>query len=132
MTRMRTRKRTTTKKTRQFWAVLFLILAVVSAGSLSAQKKNKDDATTRSVSGVVMDPDGQPVASAVVQLKDSRTLQVRSFITKEDGTYHFAGLKTDIDYQLKADRQELTSGWKTVSVFDNRKEPLINLKLAKK
>ena len=35
-------------------------------------------------------------------------------------------------YQVKADHNELSSGWKTLSVFDNRKAPVMNLKLEKK
>jgi len=83
------------------------------------------------VEGQVTDPDGKAANGAVVQLKDLRTLQVRSFITQTDGQYHFSGLKIENDYQLKADYNHMTSGWKTLSVFDTRKEPVINLKLEK-
>ena len=107
---------------------LALVLAVVAP----AQKKDKQDANTRSLTGQVVDPDDKPVAGAVVQLKDSRTLQVRSFISQEDGSYHFASLKSDNDYQVKADRDNQSSGWKTLSVFDSRKAPVVNLKLEKK
>jgi hypothetical protein len=72
------------------------------------------------------------VVGAVVQLKDMRTLQVRSYITQEQGSYHFSGLKTDIDYQVKADYSGMSSGSRTLSVFDNRKSPIVNLKLEKK
>ena len=83
------------------------------------------------LAGTVTDPDEKPVTGAVVQLKDMRTLQVRSFISQEDGSYHFSGLKVDNDYQVKADHNDRTSGWKTLSVFDARKEPVMNLKLEK-
>ena len=111
-----------------------LILAVVCASGLAAQdsKKKKGEPALRVVQGMVLDPDDQSVVGAVVQLKDMRTLQVRSFITQEKGDYHFSGLKVDNDYQLKADYSGLTSGWKTLSVFDTRPNPTINLKLEKK
>ena len=51
----------------------------------------------------------QPVAKAVVQLKNTKTLQIRSFITQDDGSYHFAGLGTDVEYQLKAEHEGATS-----------------------
>jgi Carboxypeptidase regulatory-like domain len=113
---------------------IFSILAVllVLAVAAPAQKKDKNDANTRALAGTVTDPDEKPVTGAVVQLKDMRTLQVRSFISQEDGSYHFSGLKVDNDYQVKADHNERTSGWKTLSVFDARKEPVMNLKLEKK
>ena len=95
-------------------------------------KKKKGEAATRVVEGTVTDADDHPVEGAVVQLKDMRSLQVRSFITLNDARYHFSGLKADNDYQLKADHSGMTSGWKTLSVFDTRPAPVINLKLEKK
>jgi hypothetical protein len=107
---------------------LVLALAVMAP----AQKKDKSDANTRALQGTVLDPDEKPVTGAVVQLKDMRTLQIRSFISQDDGSYHFSGLKVDNDYQVKADHNDRTSGWKTLSVFDARKDPVMNLKLEKK
>jgi hypothetical protein len=109
-------------------AGLALALAVVAP----AQKKDKSEANTRGLTGQVTDASEKPVNGAVVQLKDSRTLQVRSFITQDDGNYHFAGLKLDNDYQVKADHDGESSGWKTLSLFDTRKAPVLNLKLEKK
>jgi hypothetical protein len=112
---------------------VFAILAVMLALAViaPAQKKDKSDSTTRGLQGLVLDDD-KPVPGAVVQLKDMRTLTIRSFISQTDGTYHFFGLKVDNDYQIKADHDDRSSGWKTLSVFDARKEPVINLKLEKK
>lgn len=112
---------------------MFSIVAMVLALAVMApaQKKDKNDANTRALAGTVTDDD-KPVTGAVVQLKDMRTLQVRSFISQDDGGYHFSGLKVDNDYQVKADHNDRTSGWKTLSVFDARKEPVMNLKLEKK
>lgn len=121
-------------RSNQMKAFSLLIVAVVCAGSLAAQgKKDKnEDANARSVQGTVVDPTDKQVAGAVVQLKDMRTLQIRSFLTLEDGTYHFSGLKTDVDYQVKADYSGMSSPTRTVSVFDNRKVAIVNLKLEKK
>ena len=109
------------------------MLVAICAMSLLAQdrKQKKEAASTRVVQGTAMDPDDKFVNGAVVQLKDMRTLQVRSFNTQQNGEYHFSGLKIDDDYQLKADYNGMTSGWKTLSVFDSRKVPVINLKLEK-
>jgi hypothetical protein len=107
------------------WLVV-LLLACAPAGF--AQK----DSSTRSVQGAVTNPDESSAVGAVVQLKNMKTLQVRSFITKEDGTYHFFELSPDVDYELKADFQGASSGAKTLSSFDSRKKAVINLKLNKK
>ena len=106
-----------------------LLLAVPAT---FAQKKKNEDASTRSVQGEVTFDEGTPVNGAVIQLKNTKTLQIRSFITKEDGTYYFHGLSPDVDYELKADYNGMTSGAKTLSSFDSRKEAVINLKLNKK
>jgi hypothetical protein len=96
---------------------------------LHAQKS--EDTTTRTVEGTVTDANNQPVADAVVQLKNTKTLQIRSFITQGDGAYHFAGLGADVEYQLKADRDGSSTSWKTLSVFNTKKTAVINLKLKK-
>jgi len=109
-------------------AGLLLCLATLPA---LAQKKDKgaDKDTQRSVTGVVLDKADNPIEGAVVQLKDTRTLQIRSFITKTDGAYHFHSLSTDVDYELKADAQGKGSNTRTLSSFDSRKQASMNLKI---
>ena len=109
---------------------ILLALAVMAAALVAQDKKG--EAPTRTVMGTVVDPDQKAAVGAVVQLKDMRSLQVRSFISQDAGSYHFSGLKVDNDYQLRADFNGMTSGWKTLSIFDTRKEPVMNLKLEKK
>ncbi|MDP8981965.1 MAG: carboxypeptidase-like regulatory domain-containing protein [Acidobacteriota bacterium] len=112
--------------------VLAVLLALGSVSlALPAQNKNTEDANTRTVQGTVNDSGGQAVPGAVVQLKDTKTLQIRSFITQADGAYHFSGLSTNVEYQLKADHDGASSGSKTLSVYDGRKVAVINLKLSK-
>ena len=113
--------------------MVIAVLTVACVGLLSAQKnKDKEDPTVRSLQGFVNDPDEKPVAGAVVQLKDTRTLQVRSFITQADGSYRFSGLRADTDYEIKADYNGMSSDNKRLSNFDSRKIALVNLKLNKK
>jgi len=115
----------------RFLTVGTILLLVASAPAGFAQGK-KGEPATRSVQGAVTNPDDSPAAGAVVQLKSTKTLQVRSFITKDDGQYHFFELSPDVDYELKADLQGASSGAKTLSSFDSRKQATINLKLNKK
>lgn len=104
-------------------------IAMVWLFSLALFAQKNEDSTTRTVEGTVTNTANQPVAKAVVQLKNTKTLQIRSFITQEDGSYHFAGLGTDVEYQLKADHEGATSSWKTLSVFNSKKTAVINLRL---
>ena len=89
-------------------------------------------ASIRSIEGTVLTRTGSPIPGAVVLLKDTKTLQVRSFIAQNDGKYHFYGLSTDINYEVRAESNGMTSPRKTVSVFDSHKIVLLNLKLKKK
>lgn len=112
---------------------LVLLAALVFLPASVAQKKRKgDEFNTRSVQGTVTSADDMVISGAVVQLKNVKTLQIRSFITKEDGSYNFQGLSPDVDYELRADFQGASSPTKTLSSFDSRKNATMNLKLNKK
>lgn len=107
---------------------LAVILLAVTLASFAFAQKGKNP-TEKSVSGVVTDASGSPVAGAVVQLKNTKTLQVRSFIAKENGEYYFHGLSTDVDYELKADSNGKSSGSRTLSSFDSHAEATVNLQV---
>jgi hypothetical protein len=111
---------------------LILALLLPASGGLALQKKDREDPNVRSVQGVVRDQRDNPVERAIVQLKNTRSLQVRSFVTQPDGTYYFHGLSTNVDYQLKAEHSGSSSRVKRLSVFDSRKKAIINLKLESK
>jgi hypothetical protein len=108
---------------------VYLFTALLTYGQ--ERRAKEDSIATRSVLGMVTDASGSPVAKAVVQLKDTKSLQIRSFITNPDGSYHFAGLSPNVEYQLKAEYQGAFSGKKTLSVFNSKKSVTINLKLKK-
>ena len=109
--------------------VASLFLTCFASAVLAFDKKDKEEDKLRMVQGVVMDAQENLLVGAVVQLKNSKTLQVRSFITQEKGVYQFHGLDPNVDYMLKADYQGASSPWKTLSSFDSRKQPNINLKV---
>lgn len=94
-------------------------------------KDNKDEANQRTIEGLVSDDAKNPVPGAVVQLKDTKTLQIRSFITQLDGMFHFSGLRLDTDYELTAKFSDKSSATKRVSSFESRKTVVVNLPLDK-
>ncbi len=107
-------------------------MLLLCSPAILAQEK-KDTEHTRGVKGRVLMPDGAGAKQAVVYLKNTHTLQVQSFITRDDGAYSFHELSPDVDYELKAEMTGgLVSPARTLSSFDSRKEPVIDLKLAKK
>ena len=116
------------------------ILAAILAGALltavpvvaQSRKDKNADAKTRSVQGVVTDGQENPIEGAVVQLKDTRSLQIRSFITRTNGAFHFHGLSREIDYELRADHQGNSSDSRRLSSFDSRSQAVMNLKISPK
>lgn len=124
-------------KTLRSARICWLLMSVALLGGvcLCAQEPrvgnpdSKSSPSMRSVEGIVTDPKGDPVADAVVLLKDSKTLQVRSFITLKDGSYHFYGLSPDVSYDVRAELGKESSGTKTVSSFNDKKKITLNLKL---
>jgi hypothetical protein len=116
---------------RTFFALALALGVAFEARAQDEKKNKKEEATLRSVQGTVFDKDDKPVVGAVVQLKDVRTMQMRSYISKANGEYHFSSLKIDDDYELEARNDNLTSGPKKISIFDNRKLVIQNLKADK-
>ncbi len=114
---------------------ILLLLGALASLPLSYGQKPAADAvtrtTTRTIEGRVLTKAGAPVPGAVVLIKDSKTLQVRSYIAQADGQYHFFGLSTDVNYALHAQSQDLISKDKMVSVFDSHKTVKLDLKLIK-
>jgi len=109
-----------------------LLAAGLASAAFSFQKAKPEDEKVRMVEGLVTDGADNPINGAVVQLKNTKTLQVRSFITQDEGTYQFHGLDTSIDYALKADYKGVSSATRTLSSFDSRRRPVINLKIETK
>lgn len=110
--------------------IVAVALLSVAAATLAGQGKGKnEDANVRAVEGVVTDADRNPVPRAIVQLKDLRTLQIRSFVTQAQGNYHFSGLRTDTDYEIHASLGQQSSPTRRVSSFDSRKTVTVNLQL---
>lgn len=128
------RNRKSRMKTFQFIALSLVLLALTALPASSQWKRDKDkeDPNTRSLQGFVLDEQERPAKTAIVQLKNAKTLQVRSYITQEDGRYQFHGLSTNTDYEVRAERGDLASAVRRLSVFDTRPKPVINLKLEPK
>ena len=119
----------TVRLTRLLALAALLSTGAVYTASAAQYKAEKKPDPHRPVQGIVTDPSDKPIEGAVVQLKNARTLQVRSYISQEDGSFVFQGLDKNIDYTLKATHQGRSSDERTLSSFDSREKPVINLKL---
>jgi hypothetical protein len=85
---------------------------------------------SRAVHGVVTDGKGRPVRGADVELEDTRTLNIRSFVTHKDGSYHFSDLYSDLDYTLRVRYHGVFGPVRRLSRFDSRKNATIDLHAA--
>lgn len=99
-------------------------------GSGGDNSKKNSRVTSRTLTGAVLTKSSdQPVDSAVVYLKNKKTLAVKSFFSLKDGTYRFPELSTTADYELYAEKDGKRSDTKTLSEFDDRANPTINLRI---
>jgi hypothetical protein len=119
---------------RRIWFAVGLGLLLFTLGAAAFQwstdKKDKPrDRSHRDVAGLVMLEDETPVGGAVVKLKNLRTLQIRSFITQTDGKYVFQNLSSSVDFELKAEYKGMASATRSLTIYDTRLDPVINLKL---
>lgn len=87
------------------------------------------DPNIRSVEGTVTYAGNEPVRGAVVKCKDTKTLEIRSYITDADGKYHFANLSTNVDYELWAEHNGRESRVETLSRFNGHKVANVDLRL---
>ena len=83
----------------------------------------------RSVEGTVFGPNDTPLGSAVVYLQDSKTNNIKSFISTPDGSYRFGQLSSEVDYQVWAEYKGKKSDKKNISSFNSKKQIVIDLHL---
>lgn len=96
-------------------------------GGGSTPKKTRP--TSKMLTGTVTDKSDQPIAGAVVYLKNMKTLAVKSFFAQQDGSYRFPQLALNTDYEVYAEKDGRKSDTKTISQFDDRFTPTINLRI---
>lgn len=112
--------------------VFFLgVLVALPAGAQTKDEK-KAEAQLRTVHGSVLDKQENPVGSSIVYLVNSKTQSVRTLYAGDDGGYRFSGLDPNVDYEIHAEREDMTSPTRTISSFDSRRDIEMTLKLSKK
>ncbi len=114
---------------RLFLFSFFLLLP--SALLLSNSPFANAQGVQKVVQGKVVDGNGQALSGAIVYLKNSKTSDIKSYISPADGSYRFGQLSPDIDYDVWADYQGKKSPTKTVSSFDSRRISIYELKIGK-
>jgi deoxycytidylate deaminase len=111
---------------RTFFILLFALAIVLP---LAARQK---DSQVRTVHGGVLDKQDNIVSGGVVYLQNKKTQVIRTYISDDQGQYTFSGLDPNVDYEIHAELNGLTSAARTISSFDSRKDIVVTLKLDKK
>ncbi len=110
--------------------LVLVTVAALAATVLFAQEKPKGkENELRTVRGTVVDKEEAPVETAVVYLKNLRTQDIITHLSDSEGTFRFSGLDLNVDYEIHAEREGWTSGARSISNFDTRKEFVLTLKL---
>ncbi len=114
-----------------FQIAVVMALGIVFAFPATAQDK-KNDAQLRTIRGTVLDKDETPRPSGVVYLLNVKTQAVKTYIADDAGNYRFSGLDPNVDYEVHAEHEDMTSSTRTVSSFDSRRDVEMVLKLSHK
>jgi hypothetical protein len=85
----------------------------------------------RSVSGRVTAGEDAPLKDAIVYIKNTQTLAVKTYIADDAGKYQFNALLPSVDYEIFAESKGKKSDTRRLSSFDSRKDVTINLKIDK-
>jgi hypothetical protein len=112
-------------------AVLSLAALTVSGAVLAwaAPPEKKKESTLRTLEGYIYGQGETPLPAAVVYLKNTKTLAVKSLYAGDDGSYRFNALSPNTDYEIFAEYKGKRSDTKTLSSFDSRTSARINLKI---
>jgi Carboxypeptidase regulatory-like domain len=105
------------------------LLLVSAPGLRSMASGPKTTESSRALTGRVFDRHDQPVHKAIVYLKNTKSLAVKTYITDPDGSYRFPGLSPNVDYEVYAESNGARSDTKTLSAFDTRKQVSIALRI---
>ena len=116
----------------KFGTRAFAIVALVLVlGTISfAQDSRRGESGARMLTGQVMGNGDAPLNKAIVYLKNTKTLAMRTFITNTDGNYRFPSLSPNIDYEVHAEFNGKRSDTKVLSSLDSRSNPRINLRIS--
>ena len=109
-----------------FIGASFAFVALASAPTAVLAQRGQ-----RVVQGKVVDRSAAAIKGAIVYLKDTHSLAVKSYIADEQGEYRFGQLAQNVDYEIWAESDGKKSATKTISSFDSKDQLIINLKIDK-
>ncbi len=103
------------------WLLFVALLAAVPCFAQSGSS-----GSLRNIRGLITDSSHEPIRNAVVQLRNSNTNQVITYITSTDGQYNFKRLDSHTDFQVWVEFRGMRSETRSISMFDSHLDKVIN------
>jgi hypothetical protein len=104
------------------WAALLALAVLPGVGPVAPQRslhaQQKKQATQRLIEGTVTDKADKPLPGAVVYLKDTKALSVKTYLADEAGHFRFGQLSMANDFDLWATMGGKRSKTKNISNFN--------------
>jgi hypothetical protein len=109
-----------------------LLIAAPSLLTMPAAHAQDASSAERVIQGKVFAASGSLQSGAIVYLKDMKSLEIKTYISTQDGAFRFGQLAMQNDYQLWAEFGGHKSKVKTISSFDSKKLFLVSLHIEEK
>jgi carboxypeptidase family protein len=113
----------------KFFLLLIGVMLVCLAASVALADEADRGQELRTLIGHVRTQQDQPLQKAIVYLKNTKSLVIKTYISDSDGSFRFPALSPNVDYEIYAEYHGARSDVKTVSAFDSRREVNITLKI---
>lgn len=105
------------------------LVVCVLAGPASPAWAKKKAKVSRTVVGVVLDANDNPIVGASVELTDKQTGKKVAIYSADEGKYSIGDLDPYHDYQIQALSKNLSSEVRQVSSLDDRDKIVIILRV---
>ena len=113
--------------TRAFAVALAFAALCLAFEPAPLMAKRRKPPTSKTVVGQVLDPSGDGIAGAAVEMKDLTTGKTTAIYAGPEGRFTFTDIKLTEDYQFQAHFKGQSSEVRKVSSWDTRTSLVLNL-----
>lgn len=106
-----------------------LAILLPCAALAATHSKKVKPAVDIIASGKVISSNKAPAADAIVYLEDPQSMAIKSYLTGQNGEFHFTDLAPQTDYEVWAEQNGAESKHKFISKFSSHTHFAFTLKL---